>query len=108
MHYTQATHLLDSLRKNSDQLRGVLQKKIHMYELVYMSYQEIKAEFGKLPQDAESASRLEFEALLKGSGKVNAYDLSNEMKNVMFADVGIYRNEKDMQSALEKVRELFY
>jgi succinate dehydrogenase / fumarate reductase, flavoprotein subunit len=34
------------------------------------------------------------------------YDLSNEMKNVMFADVGIYRNEKDMQSALEKVREL--
>jgi succinate dehydrogenase / fumarate reductase flavoprotein subunit len=28
------------------------------------------------------------------------------MKNVMFADVGIYRNEKDMKSALEKVREL--
>ena len=24
----------------------------------------------------------------------------------MFADVGIYRNEKDMQSALDKVREL--
>jgi succinate dehydrogenase / fumarate reductase flavoprotein subunit len=28
------------------------------------------------------------------------------MKKVMFADVGIYRNEKDMQTALEKVREL--
>jgi succinate dehydrogenase / fumarate reductase flavoprotein subunit len=32
--------------------------------------------------------------------------IGNEMKKVMFADVGIYRNEKDMQSALEKVHEL--
>ncbi|MBM3180419.1 MAG: FAD-dependent oxidoreductase [Chloroflexi bacterium] len=64
------------------------------------------AEFEKLPEDAESASRAEFDALRKGSGKENVYDLSNEMKQVMFADVGIYRNEKDMQTALEKVREL--
>jgi succinate dehydrogenase / fumarate reductase flavoprotein subunit len=28
------------------------------------------------------------------------------MKSVMFADVGIYRNEKDMAAALEKIREL--
>jgi len=64
------------------------------------------AEFEKLPENAESASRSEFDALRKGSGKENVYDLSNEMKKVMFADVGIYRNEKDMQSALDKVREL--
>ncbi len=64
------------------------------------------AEWTKMPGDAESASRAEFDALLKGSGKVNVYDLSNEMKNVMFAEVGIYRNEKDMQSALEKVRDM--
>ncbi len=64
------------------------------------------AEFEKLPENAESASRSEFDALRKGSGKENVFDLSNEMKKVMFADVGIYRNEKDMQSALEKVREL--
>jgi len=64
------------------------------------------AEFEKLPENAESASRSEFDALRKGSGKENVFDLSNEMKQVMFADVGIYRNEKDMQSALEKVREL--
>src|SRR3972149_3045931 len=63
-------------------------------------------EVEKLPGNAESASRSEFDALRKGSGKENVYDLSNEMKQVMFADVGIYRNEKDMQSALEKVREL--
>jgi len=64
------------------------------------------AEFEKLPEDAESASRSDFDALRKGSGKENVYDLSNEMKKVMFADVGIYRNEKDMQTALDKVREL--
>jgi len=64
------------------------------------------AEFEKLPENTESASRSEFEALRNGSGKENVFDLSNEMKKVMFADVGIYRNEKDMQSALEKVREL--
>ena len=28
------------------------------------------------------------------------------MKNVMFDKVGIYRNEKDMESAIEKIREL--
>jgi len=64
------------------------------------------AEFEKLPENAESASQSEFDALRNGSGNENVYDLSNEMKQVMFADVGIYRNEKDMQSALEKVREL--
>ena len=65
-----------------------------------------KAEFGKMPQDAESGARSDFEALKNGSGKENAFDISNELKYVMFADVGIYRNEKDMASALEKIREL--
>jgi succinate dehydrogenase / fumarate reductase, flavoprotein subunit len=65
-----------------------------------------QADFEKLPEDAESASKSAFEALRKGSGKENAFDIANEMKKVMFADVGIYRNEKDMQSALDKVREL--
>jgi succinate dehydrogenase / fumarate reductase flavoprotein subunit len=66
----------------------------------------LKSEFENLPQNAEAAARSEFDSLRKGSGKENVYDLSNEMKKVMFADVGIYRNEKDMQSALDKVREL--
>ena len=63
-------------------------------------------EFEKLPGDAEAGSRSEFDALRNGSGKENVFDLSTELKNVMFGDVGIYRNEKDMQNALEKVREL--
>ncbi len=64
------------------------------------------AEFEKLPENAEAGSRSRMEALQKGSGKENVFDLSTELKNVMFSDVGIYRNEKDMQSALEKVREI--
>lgn len=64
------------------------------------------ADWTILPENADSAARSEFDALRNGSGKENAFDLSNEMKSVMFRDVGIYRNEKDMQSAVEKVREL--
>jgi len=62
--------------------------------------------FENLPAEAESASMSQFETLKNGSGKENVFKLSNELKKVMFADVGIYRNEKDMLSALEKVREL--
>ncbi len=64
------------------------------------------AEFEKLPGDAEAGARSAFEALRNGSGTENAFDIANEMKKAMFADVGIYRNEKDMQAALDKVREL--
>ena len=65
-----------------------------------------QADFEKLPEDAEAAARSAFETLRNGSGKENAFDISNELKKVMFEDVGIYRNEKDMTTALEKVREL--
>ena len=65
-----------------------------------------QSEFEKLPDEADKGSRSQFEALKNGSGKENVFKLSNELKKVMFADVGIYRNEKDMQSALETVREL--
>ncbi len=65
-----------------------------------------QAGFEKLPENAEADSRSRFETLRLGSGKENVFDISAELKNVMFSDVGIYRNEKDMQNALEKVREL--
>ncbi|MEW6031043.1 MAG: FAD-dependent oxidoreductase [Chloroflexota bacterium] len=63
-------------------------------------------EWPNLPADAEADSRSQFEALRNGSGRENAFDISTEMKKVMFDDVGIYRNEKGMRAALEKVREL--
>jgi succinate dehydrogenase / fumarate reductase flavoprotein subunit len=81
--------------------------------VVFGKYAGLKAaeyanqtDFVSLPAEAESASMAEFETLKNGSGSENVFKLSNELKKVMFADVGIYRNEKDMTSALEKVREL--
>jgi len=65
-----------------------------------------QAEFAKLPDDAEAGARSEFEALRNGSGNANVYDISNEMKNIMFTDVGVYRTEDGMKEALEKIREL--
>ncbi|MEJ5226225.1 MAG: succinate dehydrogenase/fumarate reductase flavoprotein subunit, partial [Anaerolineales bacterium] len=44
--------------------------------------------------------------LRNGSGKENVFDIGNEMKKVMFDDVGIYRTEAGMKSALQKVKEL--
>jgi len=64
------------------------------------------ADFETLPGGAEAGARSAFEALRNGSGKANAFDLSNELKKIMFDDVGIYRSEKGMSEALEKVREM--
>ncbi|MFZ5879600.1 MAG: FAD-dependent oxidoreductase [Chloroflexota bacterium] len=59
-----------------------------------------------LPADADSNARAQFDALRNGSGKENAFDIATEMKKVMFDDVGIYRSEKGMQEAIQKVRAL--
>ena len=65
-----------------------------------------QTEFEELPQDAEAGVITQFDTLRHSVGKENAFDIANEMKKVMFDLVGIYRNEKDMQAAIEKVREL--
>jgi succinate dehydrogenase/fumarate reductase flavoprotein subunit len=59
-----------------------------------------------MPQDAEAGARSTFEALRNGSGKENAFDISNEMKNVMFSDVGICRTGSGMEEALDKILDL--
>ena len=63
-------------------------------------------DIGKLSQDAEVGARSQFEALRNGSGKENAFDISNELKNVMFTDVGIYRTGSGMENALDRLLEL--
>jgi succinate dehydrogenase / fumarate reductase flavoprotein subunit len=63
-------------------------------------------DFGKMSQGAEAGARSQFEALRNGSGKENAFDISNEMKHVMFSDVGIYRTGSGMEEALDKLLEL--
>ena len=64
------------------------------------------AEFEKLPGDPEAGARSQFDALRSASGRENGFDISTEMKKVMFDDVGIYRSEKGMKEALEKVKGL--
>jgi succinate dehydrogenase / fumarate reductase flavoprotein subunit len=63
-------------------------------------------DFEKLPADAEAAAWSQFDALKNGSGKENAFDITREMKKVMFDDVGIYRSGAIMEAAIDKVMEL--
>ncbi len=65
-----------------------------------------QADFEKLPVDAEVGARSQFETLRMASGKENAFDISVEMKKVMFDEVGIYRSGSVMESAIDKVHEL--
>jgi succinate dehydrogenase / fumarate reductase, flavoprotein subunit len=65
-----------------------------------------QADYEALPIDAEADSRSQFEALRNAAGSENAFDISTEMKKIMFDEVGIYRNEKGMKEAIEKVRAL--
>jgi succinate dehydrogenase / fumarate reductase flavoprotein subunit len=65
-----------------------------------------QAEYEKLPDDPTAGARAQFETLRRGAGTENAFDIANELKNIMFEDVGIYRNEKGMRSAIEQLAKL--
>ena len=65
-----------------------------------------QADYGQLPQDAEASAMSQFDALRNGSGKETVYDLSNEMKKVMFSEVGIYRDGSAMEDAIDRIQEL--
>jgi succinate dehydrogenase / fumarate reductase flavoprotein subunit len=41
-----------------------------------------------------------------GSGKEKVADIANEMKAVMFEDVGVFRTEVGMETAVQKIRAL--
>jgi succinate dehydrogenase / fumarate reductase flavoprotein subunit len=64
------------------------------------------ASFIPLPTDAGDYSREQLDALLNGDGSERVTDIANEMKQVMFEHVGVFRVEEGMQQAVEKVREL--
>jgi succinate dehydrogenase / fumarate reductase flavoprotein subunit len=65
-----------------------------------------QTDFEKLPDDPTGDSRAQLQQLQGGSGTENAFDIATELKNVMFEDVGIYRNEKGMRAAIGKLAEL--
>jgi succinate dehydrogenase / fumarate reductase flavoprotein subunit len=64
------------------------------------------ADFVPLPADPTAFAREQFDGLRHGSGKANVFDIGNEMKSVMFDDVGVFRTEEGMKAALAKVNEL--
>ncbi len=81
--------------------------------VVFGKYSGIKAaeyangaDFQKLPEDATDFTRQQLDAILNSNGGENATDIANEMKEVMFDHVGVFRTEEGMQQALDKVREL--
>lgn len=65
-----------------------------------------QAGFEKLPDNPQAEARAQFETLRRGAGTENAFDIATELKNVMFEDVGIYRNEKGMRDAIQKLARL--
>jgi len=65
-----------------------------------------QTEFEKLPDDPAAEARAQLQQLCGGTGTENVFDISTDLKNVMFEDVGIYRNEKGMRDAIQKLAEL--
>ncbi len=64
------------------------------------------ADFKALPADPTEYVRAQIEAITNSNGAENAFDITAEMKSVMFDHVGVFRTEEGMSQALEKVREL--
>ncbi|HSR21618.1 MAG TPA: FAD-binding protein, partial [Anaerolineales bacterium] len=65
-----------------------------------------QAELPQLPADPSAEARAQLQALRAGQGTENAFDIATELKNVMFEDVGIYRNEQGMRAAIGKLAAL--
>ena len=64
------------------------------------------AAFQPLPADPTEFTRQQLDAIRSSRGSEKAFTIANEMKAVMFDDVGVFRIEDGMQQALVKVREL--
>ena len=64
------------------------------------------ADLPPLPEEASAAAAKRIAALTDGKKGPPAGDIREEMQVEMMEKVGIYRNEKEMESAAKKVREL--
>ena len=65
-----------------------------------------EAAFQNLPADAADFASHQLDRLLNNKGTEKAADIANEMKSIMFDEVGVFRTEKGMRQALNKIREL--
>jgi succinate dehydrogenase / fumarate reductase flavoprotein subunit len=64
------------------------------------------ASFQTLPADPTEFIRQQLDAIRNSQGDEKVFTIANEMKSVMFDDVGVFRIQAGMQNALDKVREL--
>jgi succinate dehydrogenase / fumarate reductase flavoprotein subunit len=61
---------------------------------------------GKAMEDAYARAELRIKRLIEGAGDEDLSAVREEMKSVMFEDVGIFRQESRMKYAVEKIKEL--
>jgi len=64
------------------------------------------ADFQPLPSDPAGFAREQFDSLRNGDGKEKVFELGEEMKKEMFANVGVFRTHETMTHALNKIKEL--
>jgi len=64
------------------------------------------ADLQPLPSDPAGFAREQFDRLRNGDGKEKVFELGEEMKKEMFANVGVFRTHETMTHALNKIREL--
>jgi len=64
------------------------------------------ASFQPLPADPTEYTRQQLETIHNCNGEEKAYTIGNEMKAIMFDEVGVFRIQEGMDKALAKVREL--
>ena len=64
------------------------------------------ASFQSLSADPPEYTRQQLDAIHNCNGDEKAYTIGNEMKSIMFDEVGVFRIQDGMEKALAKVREL--
>jgi succinate dehydrogenase / fumarate reductase flavoprotein subunit len=65
-----------------------------------------ESSFPVLPANPTEFARQQLETIQAAQGEEKILDITNEMKTVMFEDVGVFRTQVGMEGALAKVREL--
>jgi succinate dehydrogenase / fumarate reductase flavoprotein subunit len=64
------------------------------------------AQFQTLPANPTEFADAQLDAICNSNGEEKSFVLGNEMKSVMFDEVGVFRTESGMKLALDKVHEL--
>ena len=65
-----------------------------------------ESSFPNLPEEPEGFVRQQLDALRNGDGSAKVHEIREEMQEVMFDHVGVFRTEQGMEQALKVVREL--